>query len=121
MRVVSDDLRWILSEVRYLCLKGYPFLWVFNPIEVDAVLVGEGVEDVHVLYGLFTPLLVAVDQIDPVVDVFRHVSILQFLPEPGDEEEWVAVCPLGQDDIIDMHFLLGESILVVVLIDEHLG
>lgn len=61
MRVVSDDLRWILSEVRYLRLEGDPFLRVFYPIEVDAALIGEGVEDVHVLNGLFTTLFVAVD------------------------------------------------------------
>lgn len=107
--------------MRNLRLKGDPFLRVFYPIEVDAVLVSEGVEDVHVLYGLLTSLLVAVDQIDPVIDVFRDVPILQFFPEAGNKQKRIAVGPFGQYDVVDLHFLLGESILVVILIDEHLG
>jgi len=61
MRAVTDDLRRILSKVRDLCFEGEAFVGVFDFIEVDAIFVGERIEDVHVLDCLLAALFIPVD------------------------------------------------------------
>ena len=72
--VVADDLGGVLSEVGDLGLEGLSFFWVLYFGDVDAVLIGEWVEDIHVFDCIFASLLVSVDEVDPMVDVLRHVS-----------------------------------------------
>ena len=121
MGVAADDLRGVLSEMGDLRLEGHFLLGVADFLEVNAVLVGEGVEDIEVLNGFLAPLLVPINQVDPMVQVLRDVLALQFFPEPGDEEEGVLVAPLGEEDIVHCYLLLGEPVAVVIFVDEHLG
>lgn len=73
MGIVADDLRRILSEVCDLGLEGLQFCLVCDFFKVDAVLVGERVEDVDIFDCVLASLLVAVDEVDPVTDVFRNI------------------------------------------------
>jgi len=76
MRVVSDDLSRILSEVGNLSLKWLFFLPFLNFIQIDWILVCQRVENIHVLNGVFPPLFVSVDQVDPVMDSLRYILTL---------------------------------------------
>lgn len=68
MWVVSDDLRRVLPEVSNLRLERNPLSLFCDLIKIDAVLVGERIEDIHMLNRVLASLFVAVDEIDPVVD-----------------------------------------------------
>ena len=81
VRVVADDLSWILTEVSNLSLKGLLFIPLLDLVQVDGILIGEGVEYIHTLDGVFSSLFVAVYQINPVVDVLRNIPAFQFAPE----------------------------------------
>jgi hypothetical protein len=90
-------------------------------LEIDAVLVGEWVEDVHLFNCVLAALFVAVDQVDPMVDVLRNVPVLQLFPEFSHEVEGIVVGPPGEDSVVHFHLVLCQSVEVVVLVDEHLG
>ena len=76
VRVVSDDLCRVLPKVGNLSLKGLLFLPFLNLIQVDTIFVCEWVENVHIFNGILSSLFVAVNQINPVVDVLRHIPTL---------------------------------------------
>lgn len=103
-----------------LRLEGHSFSGVGDFVEVDAVLVGEGVEDVHVLDCVSSPLLVPVDEVDPVVDVVRNVATLQPLPESGHEAVGVAAGPGRQFHVVDAQLVLRSAVVVVIKVGEHL-
>ena len=67
--VVADDLGGVLSEVGDLGLEGLSFFWVLYFGDVDAVLIDECVEDIHVFDDIFASLFGSVNEINPVVDV----------------------------------------------------
>jgi len=67
--VVADDLGWVLPEVSYLGLEGFLLPPLIDFVEVNAVFVGERIEDVHILNGVFPPLLVAINKVNPMVDI----------------------------------------------------
>lgn len=100
MRIISNDLRRILPEVSYLCLKGHPLVRILNFFKIDAMLIGEWVEDVHAFHCLLAALFVAVDQVDPLVQGFRYCAALKFLPQPGHKHKGVLFAPIRQKDII---------------------
>ena len=54
-----------------------------------------------------------------MVDVIRYISTLKFSPQFGNKAIRVFVGPGWQNDVINNNFLLGGSVLVVVLVDEH--
>lgn len=69
MRIIADDLCGVLAEMCDLCFKGLQLILICDFVEINAVLIGEGIEDIHVLDCIFASLLVAVDQVDPLVNV----------------------------------------------------
>ena len=69
-----EELAWSLPEFGDLHLEGIALDRVLQLLEVDAALIGKWVEQVEVLQG---PLLVPKDQVDPEVQVVRHVLTLQ--------------------------------------------
>ena len=73
MWTTTDDLGWILTKMCDLCLEGEAFIWIFDLIEVDAIFVSEGIENVHVFYCLLTPLFITVNKINPLLDVFTDI------------------------------------------------
>lgn len=120
MRIIANDLGWVLTKVSYLSLKRFFLIPLFYFVEVDWIFIGERIKDVHIFNCIFSPLFIAIDEINPVVDVFWHVSTLKFSPQFGNKPIRVFVGPGWQDDIIDNNFLLSGSVLVVVLVDKHL-
>lgn len=78
------DLFGDLSEVVDEADGGCLFEWVVDVVDVHLTLVEQVVEDVDRLHGRRTLLLVAENQVDPFVEVGRHVVALQSL-EKGEE------------------------------------
>lgn len=61
---------------------------VVDVVDVDLTLVKEVVKDVDSLYGRWTLLLVAEDEVDPLVKVGRHVVALQGLKKTPVSMLW---------------------------------
>lgn len=59
-----------------LSLERYPLLFFFNLIEVDTIFIGKRVKYIHVVNCIFPSLLVAVNQVDPVVYILGDVPAL---------------------------------------------
>jgi hypothetical protein len=76
VRVVADNLGWILSEVGDLRLERLLLLWFLDFVQIDTVLVGEGVKDIHIVNSILATLFVAVDQIYPLSNLLRDVFAL---------------------------------------------
>lgn len=68
---LREELRRRLSEVDDLALCGNTYCLVGDLVEVDLVLIGEVVEDVHGLFGLLATLLAAENQVDPAAQIER--------------------------------------------------
>lgn len=68
-----EDLFGTLSEFVDLALDTHFFDWVFDLFDVDHALVGERVEEVEGFDGFLPSLLVAKDQINPLMQVVRYV------------------------------------------------
>lgn len=65
-----EQLLWSLTEFRDLYFKSCPLYGVTQSFEVDPALVGHWVEYIVILNRT---LLRAKDQINPQVDVLRHI------------------------------------------------
>ena len=74
MRIIANNLSWILTEMSNLCLKRLSLVGLGDLVQVDTVFIGERVEDIHVLYGVFSSLLVPVYQVNPLVNPLRNPS-----------------------------------------------
>lgn len=120
VRIVSNDLRRILPEMSNLCLKGHPLVRILNFFKIDAMLIGEWVEDVHAFHCLFPALFVPVDQVDPLVQALRYCATLKFLPQSGHKDKGVLFAPIRQKDIVHRYLFLSKAVFVVVLVYEHL-
>ena len=72
---------------------------------LEDVGVSERVEEVVCLDGRGTPSLVPENEVDPLVQVSRHVVTLQRLAVEGEEVIGV-VGPHGQLDVADWHAIL---------------
>lgn len=81
MWIISNDLRGVLPEMSNLRLKGHPLISILDFFKIDAMLISQWVEDVHALHCLFSTLLVAVDQVYPLVQALRHYATLKFLSQ----------------------------------------
>ena len=73
-----------MSEVVDEADGGRLFQRVVDVVDVHLALVEEVVEDVDRLHGRRALLLVAEDQVDPLVEVGRHVVALKSLGEGGE-------------------------------------
>ena len=121
MRVIADDLCWVLAKVSDLSLKRLFLIPFFNFVEVDWIFIGERIKYIYIFNGIFAPLFVAVDEINPVIDVFWYISTLKFSPQFGNKPIRIFIGPGWQNDVIDNNFLLGSSVFVVILVDKHFG
>lgn len=121
VRAVPDDLRGILTKVGDLCFEGFLLIWLSDEVEVEAIFIGEGVEDIHTLDGIFASLLVAIDQINPARDVLSHVGRLHFLSDFRHENVRVLLAPLRENHVVDHHLLLGLAVVIVILVYVHFG
>lgn len=63
-----------LSEVVDLIDDTLSFHWILDIVNVDDILVGEVVEEIHGLFCGRSLLLVTEDEVDPVVKIFRDVG-----------------------------------------------
>lgn len=61
MRIIADDLRWILTEMRDHGLEAVAFVFIFNFVQIDTVFISERVKDIHMLNSVFSSLFVAVN------------------------------------------------------------
>ena len=68
-----------------------------------------------------THLLVAKDEVDPVVQVFRHVGALERLAMALDEAPRVLSAPGRQNDVVDRRLVLTDTKVVPVDVDQKLG
>mmetsp|Transcript_32287 Transcript_32287/g.79275 ORF Transcript_32287/g.79275 Transcript_32287/m.79275 type:complete len:400 (+) Transcript_32287:1181-2380(+) len=120
----AEELPRGLAEVGDLCedsVAGDPRLEDAN---VDGILVGEIVEDVARLLRVLAPLLVPKYQVDPLVQVVRHVIALQGGARLAHKLPRVALGPRRQHHVIDLDAILaraevegvdiGEEVWVVV-------
>ena len=121
MRVIADYLCWVLTEVSDLSLKRLFLIPFFNFVEVNWIFIGERIKDVDIFNCIFASLFVAVDEINPVIDVFWYISTLKFSPQFGNKPIRIFIGPGWQNDVIDNNFLLGSSVFVVILVDKHFG
>eukprot|EP00968_Pinguiococcus_pyrenoidosus_P000311 scaffold16_cov242-Pinguiococcus_pyrenoidosus.AAC.17 len=87
--------------------------------QIDCALVCEMEVDIAGVLGCLSSLLVAEDQVDPVVQILAHVLALERLPVDLDEG-LRAVRPGREDDIVDHLAGLGRAKLEAVAISQHL-
>lgn len=76
---LHQKLRWRLSEVSYLVLDRFPHDIIIDGLHIDASLVSQIVEDVCSADSFRASLLVAKDEVDPLVQLTRHKFRLQGL------------------------------------------
>ena len=114
-----EDLFGTLPELVDLALDAHLFYGVLDLLDIDHALVGEGVEEVVGLDGLLPALLVPEDQVDPLVQVVRHVLGLQGFSVDLQVGVRVAVGPLR--DLHVRHLLLvlpHAQVQVLVVLQE---
>ena len=115
------QLRGALPKVGDLHLHGPPRDGVLDSVHVHGVLVGQVVKHVARLDGVLAALLVAEDQVDPVVEVSGHVVRLERLPVEADELFLAAVGPGGQHDVAEGVARLGHAHVEPVRVGQRLG
>lgn len=93
MWVVTDYLGRILPKMRNLGLERLSLILVVNLIQIYTIFVGERIEDVHILDCIFATLLVPIDDIYPLINVFRDVFALQLFAQFTDEKVGVFFGP----------------------------
>jgi hypothetical protein len=76
VRVVAYNLSWVLAEMGNLGFKRLQVSWVCHLIQINAVFVGQRIEDVHTLNGVLPSLLVAIDNVDPLMEIRRDITAL---------------------------------------------
>ena len=103
----------------YLGLKWHPFLWVLHSVQIYRVLIGKGEKYVHVFNGLLASLLIAENEINPVIDVFWRIITLQLFSYCGDEFVRISCRPFRQLYVVNSAFILGESKVVIINIQKH--
>lgn len=80
MWIIPNDLRRVLPKMSDLCLEGHPFIRILDFFKIYTMLISQRVEDVHALHCLFSTLLVAIYQVDPLVQRLRDNATLKFFP-----------------------------------------
>ena len=103
-----------------LCLERYPLRFLSDLIQIYTIFVSERIEDVHVLYRIFASLLISVNEVNPMIDILRNIPTLQLLPKLSNKNIRIFIRPKRQRGIIDFLLILGQTIAVIIFIDEHL-
>jgi hypothetical protein len=67
------DLLGALSEFIDLALDSHLFDGVLDFFDINHPLIGEGMEEIECLNGFLPSLLVAEDEVNPFMDVIRHI------------------------------------------------
>eukprot|EP00968_Pinguiococcus_pyrenoidosus_P013260 scaffold1199_cov265-Pinguiococcus_pyrenoidosus.AAC.31 len=109
-----------LAEVIDLLLRRVLVLRVLDLVDVDTTLVGEIEEDVVGLLGRRTSLLVAKDQIDPLVKIAAHMLTLQRLLVKPDKLPWISLRPRRQHHTVHGVSILKRPEAELVAVQEHL-
>ena len=114
MRVAADDLGRVLAEMCDLGFERVELILVINFFKIDAVFIGKWEKDVSAGDSVFSALFVAVNEVNPVVDMGGNVVALELCAELSDEAVRVGAGPGRQQDVVDRYFVLGEPVVVVV-------
>ena len=85
------------------------------------MLVGQRIENIHILDSVLTSLFISIDEVNPMVDILGNISTFQSPSEFRHKSIRIFISPTRQNNIIDYYFVLGSAVLVVVLVDKHLG
>lgn len=105
-----------LSKVVNHTSKDSPLLCVRDAVQIGCSAVRQMMEDVEVLHGSFSSLLVPKDEIDPLVQILAHIRTLQCLSMLGDEYSWVTLGPGREFDMVNLG-AVALSITKVVSVD----
>jgi hypothetical protein len=73
---LREDLMRGLAKVMNDTRRDEPFLRISNVIQVSGALVRQRMEDIQIIDGDFTPLLVAKHKIDPLLQPLADVRTL---------------------------------------------
>ena len=114
----DEQLRGYLAELLDLQLEALALRVAGDERPVDGALVAQIVEEVVGLEGLGALLLVAEDEIDPVVDALADVGALQSGTHALDEARRTVVRPRRQDDVVDERAVAAHAQVQVELVAE---
>ncbi len=104
-----------------LCFKGFKLIWVFNLTKIYTIFVSKWIEYVHIFNCIFSPLFVAINKINPLIDSFRDMWTFKSRTYLWHKKIRIAIRPKRKLHIIDRYFILGKTVIIVVFVDEHLG
>lgn len=120
MGMVGDDLAGGLAEMGDLAFETETLGLLWDGIEIEAVLVGEMIEDVHFCDGLLAPLFIPIDQIHPARHTLRDILGLHRLPQHRHKIVRILFTPLRQHHIINPLLILRHPKIIIIHIDEQL-